>query len=387
MTEIFSGKDGFYWWFGTVEDNGDPMGMGRCRVRIAGWHNPDAFILETRMLPWAHPITPITNSAVAGIGVSPIGPQPGTRVFGWFLDGLSGQYPVMLGTVPGGSEYEYKRAIEAGATPWQPSTNEEFSNSPSVKEGDCPSSDDEENTRSNIIIPDQRLISIDSSEWIVPFTGFISSAYNEARGSGTHNGVDICPAGFVKQTDPGAPHLNGRLRGQAGLPVYAAASGEVVYIWKSDRGQRGIFSDYDVTGPPSRRRRSYGNAVAIRHTLSTGTYTTIYAHLGISQDPADDIPGAGINIKKGDKVLKGQQIGTVGRSHVWDSPTHLHFEIRIGKTLPKANNHINPGRIFPQMAHKHTSFLSKVNTQHYNVNVLFDEKFAPVKAGTGPVAI
>ena len=28
----------FYWWFGVVEDRDDPLRMGRCRVRIMGYH-------------------------------------------------------------------------------------------------------------------------------------------------------------------------------------------------------------------------------------------------------------------------------------------------------------------------------------------------------------
>ena len=31
-------KDGFWWWLGVVEDRLDPLKLGRCRVRILGYH-------------------------------------------------------------------------------------------------------------------------------------------------------------------------------------------------------------------------------------------------------------------------------------------------------------------------------------------------------------
>ena len=36
--EHFQGKDGYIWWHGVVEDRKDPLFLGRCRVRILGWH-------------------------------------------------------------------------------------------------------------------------------------------------------------------------------------------------------------------------------------------------------------------------------------------------------------------------------------------------------------
>ena len=34
----FVGKDGFFWWGGEVEDNEDPMELGRVKVRILGFY-------------------------------------------------------------------------------------------------------------------------------------------------------------------------------------------------------------------------------------------------------------------------------------------------------------------------------------------------------------
>lgn len=95
----------FYWWFGVVEDRDDPLRMGRCRIRILGYHNDDTEILPTSDLPWAIPIGPTTSAGTSGVGWSPTGPVNGSWVVGFFADGQDGQHPMFFGTVgsiPGG---------------------------------------------------------------------------------------------------------------------------------------------------------------------------------------------------------------------------------------------------------------------------------------------
>ena len=70
----FMGKDGFIWWQGVVEDRYDPLYLGRCRIRILGWHTEDKTDMPTESLPWAYPIQPITSAAQTGVGISPTGP-------------------------------------------------------------------------------------------------------------------------------------------------------------------------------------------------------------------------------------------------------------------------------------------------------------------------
>ena len=82
----FVGKEGFYWWHGVVEDVNDPLKLGRCRVRVFGYHTDNLQELPTPDLPWAHPIQPITSAAVSGIGMSPTGLLPGSHVLGFFMD-------------------------------------------------------------------------------------------------------------------------------------------------------------------------------------------------------------------------------------------------------------------------------------------------------------
>ena len=94
----------FVWWQGVVEDRLDPLKLGRCRVRILGYHTDnktEGVGIPTEHLPWATPCQPITSAAMNGIGTTPIGPVEGTWVFGFFRDGDNAQEPVIFGTFGG----------------------------------------------------------------------------------------------------------------------------------------------------------------------------------------------------------------------------------------------------------------------------------------------
>ena len=72
-TQSFIGKDGFTWWVGQVEKNdGDPAGLGRVKVRIAGWYTGENYKenIPTDMLPWAHVMQPTTEVGIKNIGKS-----------------------------------------------------------------------------------------------------------------------------------------------------------------------------------------------------------------------------------------------------------------------------------------------------------------------------
>jgi len=64
-----------------------------------------------------------------------------------------------------------------------------------------------------------------------------------------------------------------------------------------------------------KKKYGYGNNIIIDHGFG---YTTLYAHM------------AEINVKKGDKVTKGQKIGTIGNTGTSTAP-HLHYEVRINE--------------------------------------------------------
>jgi lipoprotein NlpD len=113
----------------------------------------------------------------------------------------------------------------------------------------------------------------DRVDWIWPASGRVLAGFSEA----TNKGVDIF--------------------GKIGDPVYASASGRVVY---SGTGLRG-----------------FGKLVIIKHNQ---TYLSAYAH------------NSNIFVKEGQNVAKGQKIAEIGNT---DSPqVKLHFEIRrLGKPV------------------------------------------------------
>ena len=80
MINNFAGLNGFVWWVGEIETRIDPLGLGRCQVRIFGWHTKNEELIPTEDLPWALPIYPINNSK------SFSAPMVGDWVVGFFMD-------------------------------------------------------------------------------------------------------------------------------------------------------------------------------------------------------------------------------------------------------------------------------------------------------------
>ena len=91
----FTGKDGFNWWTGVVENNADPLNLGRVQVRIFGWHTANKMLIPTSDLPWALPVNSPNSSMSAAV------PLVGDWCFGFFCDGMSGQAPILIGVFPG----------------------------------------------------------------------------------------------------------------------------------------------------------------------------------------------------------------------------------------------------------------------------------------------
>jgi len=67
----------------------------RCQLRIFGWHTDNVSELPVTDLPWAQPMYPINNSKSFSV------PRLGDWVVGFFMDGDSGQAPIMMGVLPG----------------------------------------------------------------------------------------------------------------------------------------------------------------------------------------------------------------------------------------------------------------------------------------------
>jgi murein DD-endopeptidase MepM/ murein hydrolase activator NlpD len=81
-----------------------------------------------------------------------------------------------------------------------------------------------------------------------------------------------------------------------GTPVYASGDGTIIDIERNNTGS------------------GYGNSIIVDHGVNG--LSSRYAHLYT------------INVKKGQKVKRGEQIGTVGSTGLSTAP-HLHYEILI----------------------------------------------------------
>jgi hypothetical protein len=92
--------DDYRWFFGTVINAHPPAGLeGRIKVRINGVHSPSTGDIPERDLPWAQVLVPTTEGGSSGIGRIPQ-IVAGSFVFGVFLDGMSSQIPLIIGSLP-----------------------------------------------------------------------------------------------------------------------------------------------------------------------------------------------------------------------------------------------------------------------------------------------
>jgi hypothetical protein len=100
----FIGKDGLNWWVGVVESRIDPLNLGRCRVRIFGWHTDNLNELPSEDLTWALPVLPVNAKDFSNT------PYENDWVIGFFMDGESAQFPVYFGVLPGIPSQEYDKS-------------------------------------------------------------------------------------------------------------------------------------------------------------------------------------------------------------------------------------------------------------------------------------
>ena len=101
---MYTGKDPFTFWFGVIEDRMDPLELGRCRVRILGFHPENRKDFPSEKLPWASVVQTSTSASISGKGISPVGLVEGSWVVGFFADGGNAQVPVIMGSIYGMNE-------------------------------------------------------------------------------------------------------------------------------------------------------------------------------------------------------------------------------------------------------------------------------------------
>lgn len=87
-------------WIGVVESRADPENLGRCKVRVLGYHTANTVTLPTKDLPWATVMLPVTSASMSGVSETPA-LLPGSTVVGFFADGNDEQSPVIIGSLPG----------------------------------------------------------------------------------------------------------------------------------------------------------------------------------------------------------------------------------------------------------------------------------------------
>jgi hypothetical protein len=99
IQQEFYGDD-YRWFFGTIINAQPPTGLeGRVKIRINGVHNPEISEIPEKDLPWAQVLVPSTEGGISGYGRIPQ-MLAGSFVFGVFLDGVSSQIPLVLGSLP-----------------------------------------------------------------------------------------------------------------------------------------------------------------------------------------------------------------------------------------------------------------------------------------------
>lgn len=123
--------------------------------------------------------------------------------------------------------------------------------------------------------PDEKLV-IENGRFIWPVQGEVESPFGMRNGT-RHDGIDI--------------------RADEGTPIKAADDGRVIYS--------------------NSKMRGYGNLIIIKHK---DDFYTAYSHNKTN------------HVKDGDKVARGEVIGTVGSTGN-ASNSHLHFEVRHGKKV------------------------------------------------------
>lgn len=138
--------------------------------------------------------------------------------------------------------------------------------------------------------PDEEYQNDGELAWPLKERCTITAGYPYYPSGGRHWGIDICLCNSSGSTrDSNGNSLS------YGEPYYAAQGGEV------------IIADW---------HKSFGNYVVVDHGDGK---QTLYAH------------SKSLNVKKGDIVKKGQQLGLMGDTGNVTGP-HLHFEVRIKKS-------------------------------------------------------
>tara|TARA_B100000035_G_scaffold264065_1_gene235986 strand:- start:5419 stop:6489 length:1071 start_codon:yes stop_codon:yes gene_type:complete len=284
----FAGRDGFIWWVGVVEDRGDPMALGRVRVRVFGYHTEDKTKLPTGDLPWAFCIQPANSASSGGIGTSPTGPIEGSWVIGFWRDPDFMQEPMIFGTLPGkitasaapqgGAPFDYSDDQQKPASEVQTTS---FIADGRTTEFSTP-----------IATTDSTVLVTRDGESDIPENRPAESPINteaqapEFSGGRTYTADDFGRSRYGERTASKLNSLvpwlrdrwaNGIIKFLADNPDYDASIG---YGYRSMAEQRKLYNDYATGATTNRAARpgsswhNYGCAIDLQIFLPDGRYDT-----------------------------------------------------------------------------------------------------------------
>ncbi len=117
----------FNWWVGQIPDDSywreninpetykskkDIPGWGyRYKVRIIGLHDKEEETIKSDQLPWAQVMYPVTAGGGQGGSMQTANIRQGMFVFGFFLDGVDQQVPVIMGVLGNNTQTKLKPTI------------------------------------------------------------------------------------------------------------------------------------------------------------------------------------------------------------------------------------------------------------------------------------
>ena len=126
FNQAFLGGD-FLWWIGQVVDrcvweenilsgkfkNKDSIpGWGRrYKVRILGIHDQGITAIADEELPWAQVMSPVTGGGGQANSIHTPNIRQGMMVFGFFMDGMDQQQPVIMGILGNNAQTDLKTEI------------------------------------------------------------------------------------------------------------------------------------------------------------------------------------------------------------------------------------------------------------------------------------